>query len=373
MRIGSLCSGYGGLDLAVESVFGATPAWFVEFDKAPSAILAHHWPDVPNHGDVKLTDWLAVEPVDILTAGYPCQPFSHAGKRQGTDDPRHLWPDVFRAISDLRPGLVVLENVRGHVSLGLDAVIGDLSSIGYDARWTIVRAADAGACHGRARIFIVAHPHMLGGDWPRLHGSGERWGQESKDGSGEPTDADGTARPQPDIWPGTWIGTSLRDKSERLVVDSDRQTFGVYTDAIQRHEQALGRPAPPISEPGKNGPRLAPRFVEWMMMLPDGWVTDPAIGLSRSQQLKALGNGVVPAQAELALRVLLDAETMPPNLGLDVLPTPVVNDMGDGKTPPQWDNWTQAMQAKHGNGNGHGKSLAIEAQRVGGSDVEISR
>ena len=347
MRIGSLCSGYGGLDLAVESVFGATPAWFVEFDKAPSAILAHHWPDVPNHGDVKLTDWLAVEPVDILTAGYPCQPFSHAGKRQGTDDPRHLWPDVFRAISDLRPGLVVLENVRGHVSLGLDAVIGDLSSIGYDARWTIVRAADAGACHGRARIFIVAHPHMLGGDWPRLHGSGERWGQESKDGSGEPTDADGAGLQ------GSQDRTG-ETSTGRYGHSESRVDFGPYADAINRHAAHLGRPAPSPTEPGKNGPRLAPRFVEWMMMLPDGWVTDPAIGLSRSQQLKALGNGVVPAQAELALRVLLDAETMPPNLGLDVLPTPVVNDMGDGKTPPNGTTGPKPCKRNMATGTGMG-------------------
>ena len=91
-----------------------------------------------------------------------------------------------------------------------------------------------------------------------------------------------------------------------------------------------------------------------MMMLPDGWVTDPAIGLSRSQQLKALGNGVVPAQAELALRVLLDAETMPPNLGLDVLPTPVVNDMGDGKTPPNGTTGPKPCKRNMATGTGTG-------------------
>ena len=108
MRIGSLCSGYGGLDMGVQAVLGGTVAWHVEFDKDPSAILAHHWPEIPNHGDVKTTDWHDVEPVDVLTAGYPCQPFSHAGNRKGSDDPRHLWPDVARAIGVIRPGLVVL-------------------------------------------------------------------------------------------------------------------------------------------------------------------------------------------------------------------------------------------------------------------------
>lgn len=225
--------------------------------------------------------------------------------------------------------------------------------------------------------------------------------------------------------------------------------FGPYTDAIRRHEQALGRPAPSPTEPGTNGPRLSPAFVEFMMMLPVGHVTDPAIGLSRSQQLKALGNGVVPAQAALALRWLLgldapessdDTRLLPtptsqaakhgslapveregnrpqddcnlwvvaarmgesllptptaqmtggtPERHLEakpgrsqvtelnlivengllasggrLLPTPVVNDMGDGKTPPQWDQWTDDMKTRHGNGNGHGPSLAIKAQRI---------
>jgi len=137
MRIGSLCSGYGGLDLGAQAVLGGTVAWHVEYDPNASRILAHHWPNVPNLGDLTAVDWTQVEPVDVLTAGYPCQPFSHAGQRKGSADVRHLWPHVARAISVLRPRLVLLENVRGHVSLGLDAVIGDLSRLGYDARWAL--------------------------------------------------------------------------------------------------------------------------------------------------------------------------------------------------------------------------------------------
>ena len=86
MKIGSLFSGYGGLDLGVQAVLGGEVAWHVEYDKAPSRILAHHYPDIPNLGDVTTVDFTAVEPVDVLTGGYPCQPFSHAGKRKGTDD-----------------------------------------------------------------------------------------------------------------------------------------------------------------------------------------------------------------------------------------------------------------------------------------------
>lgn len=118
MRIGSLFSGFGGLDLAVEAVTGATPAWFCEFDPAPSKVLAHHWPDVPNHKDVTRIDWAEVEPVDILTGGSPCQDLSHAGKRAGmTEGTRsNLWVNMREAINHLRPQLVVWENVLGALS-----------------------------------------------------------------------------------------------------------------------------------------------------------------------------------------------------------------------------------------------------------------
>lgn len=158
MRIGSLCTGYGGLDMAVQSVIGGDLAWVADILPASCTVLAAHHPDVPNLGDFTVTDWSTVEPVDLLTAGYPCQPFSTAGKRKGTDDERHLWPFVLTAIRALRPRLVVLENVRGHLSLGFDAVLADLAAVGMSARWGVVRASDAGAPHGRARLFIVATP-----------------------------------------------------------------------------------------------------------------------------------------------------------------------------------------------------------------------
>lgn len=160
MKIGSLFSGYSGLDRAVMEVYPrAAPAWFVEFDPAPSKILAHHYSHVPNFGDVTEVDWAAVEPVDVLTAGYPCQPFSLAGKRKGTNDERHLWPHVLDAVRVLRPQFAFFENVRGHLTLGLDAVLADLASIGFDAEWAIIRASDAGAPHVRERLFVLAYPH----------------------------------------------------------------------------------------------------------------------------------------------------------------------------------------------------------------------
>jgi len=157
-RIGSLCTGAGGLDQAAAAVTGGTLAWVSEIAPGPVKVLAHHYPDVPNLGDLTAIDWTAAEPVDVLTAGYPCPPFSQAGKRLGVDDERHLWPWIIEGIRVLRPRLVLLENVRGHLTLGLTAVLADLDRAGYDTRWTVLTASAVGACHERARLFIAATP-----------------------------------------------------------------------------------------------------------------------------------------------------------------------------------------------------------------------
>jgi DNA (cytosine-5)-methyltransferase 1 len=272
-RIGGLCFGYGGLDLAVQSVIpGAELVWYSEIDKGANKVAAHRFPGVPNIGDMTAVDWTRVEPVDILTGGTPCQDLSHAGKRAGmTAGTRsNLWVAMREAVAVLRPSLVVWENVRGAYSAEADSdlesrpglldsvrrrhgepvlralarVLGDLSSLGYDCRWHGLRAADVGAPHGRFRVFVVAYP----------------------------------------------------------AADSERV---------------------------RRGP---------------GWDTAPG---------ESVG-GWSPTVAGGPDRVFEPA----------LLPTPAVNDMGEGKTPDVWDEWTAKMQAAHGNGNGHGKSLAIEAQRL---------
>lgn len=154
--IGSVCSGYGGLDLAALAVFGGRLAWVADPDPAAAAILAHHWPDVPNHGDIRAVDWTSVAPVDVLTAGFPCQPWSDAGRQRGVEDPRHLWPEVARAVRDLGPGVVVLENVSGFAVRFAPAVLGELADLGYDTRWRRLPATAIGAAHQRMRWFALA-------------------------------------------------------------------------------------------------------------------------------------------------------------------------------------------------------------------------
>lgn len=279
-RIGSLCSGYGGLDMGVQAVLGGRTVWVSDIDKGANKILEHRYPGVPNLGDFTKTNWVDVEPADIICAGFPCQPVSGAGKGLGDQDERWLWDEVHRAIREVRPGVVVLENVRGLVSkFGgrlFARVLGSLADIGYDASWHGIKASDVGAPHGRWRIFIVATDAERGGR--------DGWSREARRGE---------------------VGRA----------------------AAHWHPQGPLLPAPKCSD-GDKGLRTA-------------------AGARREVERK--GPGGADLSSVLAL-----------------LPTPAVNDMGEGKTIEWWDEWTAAQKAKHNSGNGHGKSLAIELQRVDG-------
>ena len=338
MRIGSLFSGYGGLDLAALQLFPqSSVAWHCEWDDAPAKILDHHWPTVPNHRDVTTLDWTAVEPVDILTGGYPCQPFSAAGQRKGTDDERHLWPYVRDAIRLLRPRFTLLENVAGHRSLGFDRVLGDLAEDGMHVRWTSLRASDIGAPHHRERIFILvtnpssSRPESIDGftRGSAARGEGERitrgsdrgipahnhslrrrqgQGQSSASEAEESTNF-GSVAVLSDTERIGRIGRRATPQQEgRAQSTADRLRsidWGQYGPAVRRWER-LTRPAPAPTEPNRNGkPHLNAAFAEWMMGLPAGHVTEVP-GISRAHQLKAIGNGVCPPQAVAAYSSLLE-------------------------------------------------------------------
>lgn len=166
----SICSGYGGIERGIEQVIGPCRTLaYVEIESYAIANLvdkmeAGQLVPAPVWTDIKT---LPLEPfrnrVDILTAGYPCQPFSTAGRRAGTEDPRHLWPHIARAISVIKPTICFFENVEGHVTLGLREVLADLVGIGYrvendrgEPTWGIFSASEVGAPHQRKRVFITA-------------------------------------------------------------------------------------------------------------------------------------------------------------------------------------------------------------------------
>lgn len=291
---GALFGGYGGLDLAVQQVLNAHPAWVSEIDPNAAKILAAHYPDAPNLGDITKVDWTTTPRVRVMTGGFPCQDLSvagnHAGLRDGTRS--GLWYHMARGIQALRPDLVVIENVRGLLSAAADgyvepcpwclgdpgdeqpamralgAVLADLAELGYDAAWCGLRAADIGAPHGRYRIFVLA--------WPQDTAPEAPW-----------SDAIGR---QPYLGRRDADLTLLRTPTAQLAINGGSQH-------------------PDKRRAGGHGPTLADEVEH-------------------------------------------------------LLPTPAVNDMGAGKTVEAWDAWTERMRQTHANGNGHGKSLAIEAQRL---------
>ena len=280
MKIGSLCTGYGGLDLAAEAYFNAETIWCAEFDKYASQVIEQRF-GIPNHGDIKTIDWASLPQIDILTAGYPCQPFSHAGQRKGTDDPRHIWPHIAQAIGILRPKLVILENVRGHLNLGFKEVLKDLAQLGFSARWGLIRASDTGAPHRRERLFVIAQP-------TNSNGIGSNMGE-----------CKSTQRHQGQSQSESCKCGEVIGNSSCQCKSYDWQMPKLGRRFASRCEMRMRRTPNPLDLDGK----LNSKFVEYMMGLNEGWVTD--LDLSRSQQLKMLGNGVVPQQAYLAFQLML--------------------------------------------------------------------
>lgn len=400
LRIGSLFTGTGALDLAVMDVYDAEVVWHSQYEppdkngkedtnQYAARILARHWPTVSNLGDITRVCLQCVleehgQP-DILTGGFPCTDVSSAGKRAGlTPDTRSgLWTHMARAIAVLQPRMVIIENVEGLLSapadrgLGSDgealesdagtgrilralgAVLGDLATLGFHAEWTRVAASEVGAPHPRKRIFIYAWPAAadaadLGHE---RTGTAWRWGTGPADGdlvaahtcgkglevgrvepvgherpaaergSGEqavahthggglpghgelPARRDALRRRVRDDAhgrdPAPADADSLRWRSEVLELRPGQPDldWGSYEPAIRRWEAVLGRPAPwPTDLRG----RLTPVFSEWMMGLPDGWVTctpgpEPMSAAAlRNAMLRALGNGVVRQQAAAAI------------------------------------------------------------------------
>jgi DNA (cytosine-5)-methyltransferase 1 len=278
LTVGSLFSGIGGLDLGLERA-GMNVIWQSEIDPYASRVLAKHWPEVPNHGNIKNIRWGDVVRPDVICGGYPCQPFSKAGKRQGTDDPRHLWPWVREAISELRPRYAILENVRGHLTLGGTTVISELASIGYDCQWRLVSAASVGAPHLRERVFIVAYPNS----------SDSAYGRQCETVSSQNTG---------------WGNDGNRSQSDARQV-SQGTTGQVATLAHADSSGLIHTRTQIFTTEGRLKALTEPALSSW-------WTVEPDVGRvangvsSRVDRLKGLGNAVVPQVAELVGRMVIE-------------------------------------------------------------------
>ncbi len=297
LRIGSLCTGYGGLDMAILSVFGSRLVWCADSDRHVTALLDVRYPDIPNLGDLTRIDWRTVETVDIVAAGFPCQDISYNGRGAGIEKGARsgIWKNIVTGLRVLRPKLVVVENVAAIRRRGLDRVLGDLAEMGYYTVWTSVRASDIGAPHRRERVFILGYEQGTGHLLAAAHAGCQRWSRRAR-----PSQASGGRSPGGPERSGTGAVPVTRGGPTPIKGEG----WGRYGDAIQGWATVTGRSAPHPTERGAWGQtRLAPRFSEWLMGLPKGWVT--GVGLPYSAQHRILGNGVVPQQATTALRMLV--------------------------------------------------------------------
>lgn len=303
----SLCSGTGQLDESVRQITGVPTTVYAENDPHAAAVMAARFPGVPNLGSIDAVDWREVAgmlPVGPdLIAGWPCQGISHNGHRLGLDDPRSgLWRNVAQAISVIRPARVFLENVAALKTRGLPTVAANLNELGYDLYWTITKASDVGAAHTRPRwigyatpgtgiTIKVPAPAPAMNPVPRLLPT-----PKASDGpNGGPNQRDGAGNY---YLPG--IAVRLHEDWRAPELGHD------YGPAIHRWETVLGRPAPsPTAPDARDNLRLSPRFVEWLMGYPADWVTD--LDMPRPEQIKRLGNGVVPQQTTAGHRHLMAA------------------------------------------------------------------
>ena len=272
LTVGSLFSGIGGIDLGLERA-GMNVLWHSEIDPYACRVLKKHWPHVPNIGDITKVDWSNIPYVDVIAGGYPCQPFSYAGKRAGENDPRHLWPYFRNAISVLRPRYALLENVRGHLTMGGISVIGDLAALGYDCEWRIISAASVGANHRRDRLIIVAY-------------TDDARGRASDDGINQYRAQENIDR-----------GQSFSRLSRRSSVVADTASRGrkeVFGQALRIVERSNDE-----------------RLISAARSIPNWWQTEPAVGRvangipRRVDRLRGLGNAVVPQVAEVVGRLIV--------------------------------------------------------------------
>ena len=305
MRHVDLCSGIGGFSLGFEWAGLSSPVLFCDVEPWCRQVLSKHWPDVPVACDVKE---LASDPdrnvpdCDILTAGYPCQPFSLAGKRGGEEDPRHIWPYILRIVASKRPSWCVFENVYGHLTLGLDQVLLDLEAEGYATRPFIVPACSVDAPHRRDRVWIIAKKVR-----PDTNGERPHRAQEYKHGEDEPTD--GQERVSGSVCEVLADSGSAAERSAGDVGDTSRSRQ--QGDNGRRSGQELENGCEDVADTNNSGreEQRWPQPTQPKHKAPQcggGWIAEPAVGRvangipRRVDRLRGLGNAIVP---QIAMRI----------------------------------------------------------------------
>ena len=302
-----LCSGVGGFALGFEWAGLSKPVLFCDIEPWSRKILAKHWPQVPIVEDVKElsndTNGLIpdTDPRNtILTAGYPCQPFSGAGKRLGTQDPRHIYPYISRIIAQKRPAWVVLENVYGHLSLGLDEVLNDLESKEYSTRTFILPSgAIVGAPHRRQRIWIVAHANSQGEpistiDEQWMVGNSQHDGLSSSQVGGE-YEENGRGASQGQKQTDKFEGASKRKSNGTMAYTGCNGLQG--RTQTRNHEKNWAQPNDEQFE-RRSGTREPDR------QRPAFWKPEPTVGRvahgvpRRVDRIRGLGNAIVPQIAQ---------------------------------------------------------------------------
>ena len=288
LTFGELFAGIGGFSLGLERA-GMTCKWQVEIDPYATAVLKKHWPEVPKWDDVRTFPPQGDYFVDLICGGFPCQDISVAGKGAGLAGARSgLWYEFARIIGELRPRYVVVENVAALLARGMDAVLGTLSTLGYDAEWHVIPASAVGAPHRRERVWIVACANDQGeSDVPI---NDEPWRSVSEPAGCNVADAEGVSG-----WAGLCEGRPQQDGNQ----SGDR--CGDVPDADRAGLQQQRRPEPvPVEQ-------LAAECGGWWSVEPD--VGRVAHGVpSRVDRLRCLGNAVVPQVVEIIGRAILEAE-----------------------------------------------------------------
>lgn len=279
-----LFSGIGGFALAAQSV-GCKTIAFSEIEPYACKILKQTWPEIPNLGDIKNVNGIRA---DLLTGGFPCQPFSLVGERRGAEDDRHLWPEMCRVIEDARPRWVLGENVLGIIGMELDNVLADLENLGYTAWPLVIPACAVDARHRRDRVWIVAHSTQ----------GGIRRGMSSRE-TRQPTCC-GEAMANTDSVDGRagagWENGPEAGNDGEAMANTANGTN--HKSRPQRNQRAV--------ENG-NGESCW-RACHW---LPEPGVGRVANGIpKRSHRLKALGNAIVPQVAAEIIRCMMRVDSL---------------------------------------------------------------